>query len=77
MIFFKDSEQIEDLLTTMGATRATLRLIHIKIDKDMRNHVNRRVNFETANIDRSVAACTRQLDAIRKLEQAYDTWAEL
>ena len=67
VIYFKDSEGIEDILTMMGATKATLRLIHVKIDKDMRNHVNRRVNFETANIDRSVVAGSRQVDAIRTI----------
>ena len=54
----------------MGATNATLRLIGIKVDKDMRNHVNRRVNFETANIDRSVQAGALQVEAIRKIERA-------
>lgn len=68
VIYFKDSENIEDLLTCMGATNATLKLINIKIDKDLRNHVNRRINFETANIDRSVSAGGVQVDAIRKIE---------
>ncbi len=69
IIYYKDSANIEDLLTLMGATNATLRLIGIKVDKDMRNHVNRRVNFETANIDRSVLAGGVQVDAIRKIER--------
>lgn len=68
VIYFKDSESIEDLLTCMGATNSTLKLIGVKIDKDLRNHVNRRINFETANIDRSVNAGAAQLDAIRKIE---------
>ncbi|MBQ7542848.1 MAG: DNA-binding protein WhiA [Clostridia bacterium] len=70
VIYFKDSENIEDLLTRMGATKSTLKLIGVKIDKDMRNHVNRRVNFETANIDRSVQAGSLQLEAIRKIDKA-------
>ena len=69
VIYFKDSAQIEDLLTMMGATNSTLQLINVKIDKDMRNHVNRRVNFETANIDRSVVAGSRQIEAIRKIQK--------
>lgn len=68
IIYFKDSESIEDLLTLMGATNATLNLINIKIKKNMRNRINRRVNFETANIDRAVSACGAQTDAIRKIE---------
>lgn len=70
IIYYKDSASIEDLLTLMGATNATLRLIGVKVDKDMRNHVNRRVNFETANIDRSVQAGGAQVEAIRKIEKA-------
>ena len=70
IIYFKDSANIEDLLTLMGATNATLRLIGVKVDKDMRNHVNRRVNFETANIDRSVQAGGLQVEAIRKIAKA-------
>ncbi len=70
IIYYKDSASIEDLLTLMGATNATLRLIGVKVDKDMRNHVNRRVNFETANIDRSVQAGAVQVEAIRKIEKA-------
>lgn len=70
VIYFKDSESIEDLLTLMGATNSTLKLISVKIDKDLRNHVNRRINFETANIDRCVNAGTLQLQAIRKIDSA-------
>lgn len=69
VIYYKDSENIEDLLTLMGATNSTLKLIGVKIDKDMRNHVNRRVNFETANIGRSVIAGSAQLEAIYKIDE--------
>ena len=69
VIYFKGSEEIEDILTMMGATNATLRLIGVKIDKDLRNHANRRVNFETANIDRAVNASTRQQQAIKKIRE--------
>ena len=67
VIYFKDSESIEDLLTAMGATNSTILLINIKINKDIRNHINRRVNFETANIDRAVKAGISQSKAIKKI----------
>lgn len=67
VIYFKDSENIEDLLTAMGATNSTILLINVKINKDLRNHINRRVNFETANIDRAVRAGTNQAEAIKKI----------
>lgn len=67
VIYFKSSEVIEDLLMLFGAQKSALELIQVKIEKDMRNRINRRVNFETANIDRSVAAAHDQLEAVRKL----------
>lgn len=69
IIYFKDSTEIEDLLTSMGATNSTLQLIGIKIQKNMRNRINRRVNFETANISRAVNAAGVQLDSIRKIQK--------
>ena len=69
VVYFKDSESIEDILTMTGATNATLELINVKIGKDLRNHTNRRVNFETANIDRAVHASARQLAAIQRIQR--------
>lgn len=68
VIYIKKSEVIEDLLMTIGAQKSALEIMEIKIEKDMRNKINRKVNFETANIDRSVAAATEQREAIRKLK---------
>ena len=70
VIYFKDSEIIEDALTLMGATSSSLELMGVKINKDLRNHVNRRVNFETANIGRAVEAGLTQAAAIEKIRGA-------
>lgn len=70
VIYFKESEQIEDCLTRMGATGAALELMGVKILKDIRNNANRVTNCESANIDKTVAAAAAQLDAIRRIEQA-------
>ncbi|MDR2524917.1 MAG: DNA-binding protein WhiA [Oscillospiraceae bacterium] len=67
LLYFKGSEQIEDLLALLGAQRASLDLMGVKIEKDVRNHVNRRVNFETANLRRTAGAAAAQLEAIRQL----------
>ncbi len=69
VIYFKDSESVEDLLTLMGATEATLELMGTKMYKDMRNRVNRRMNFENANSTRTFDAAYRQIEAIRYIEQ--------
>ena len=67
VVYFKDSEQIEDLLTYMGAARQSLELMNVKIYKDFRNKANRVTNCETANIEKTVNASTSQIEAINKL----------
>ncbi len=69
VIYFKDSESVEDLLTLMGATESTLELMGTKMYKDMRNQVNRRMNFENANSSRSFDAAYKQMEAIRYIEE--------
>lgn len=68
VIYIKDSESIEDLLTIMGATNASLSIMNIKIYKDMRNRTNRLNNFENANLDKTAAAAYDQISAIEKLK---------
>ena len=69
VIYFKESEQIEDCLTRMGATGASLELMGVKMVKNIRNNANRVANCETANIDKTVAAAASQLEAIRRIER--------
>ena len=60
LLYLKESEQIEDFLTFVGATKATLKLMDIKIVKEMRNKVNRATNCETANLGKTVEASQTQ-----------------
>ena len=78
IIYFKESENIEDLLTTIQATNHTLELAGIKVYKDMRNHYNRISNCEMANISKTVNAAVAQNAAIEKLKSAgeYDKLSE-
>lgn len=69
VIYFKDSESVEDLLTFMGATESSLELMGTKIYKDIRNNVNRKMNFENANAGRSFNAAYKQVEAIRYIEE--------
>ena len=64
VIYFKDSESIEDLLTVMGAHNSSLELMGVKMYKDVRNNVNRKLNFESANLDKTIDAASKQIDAI-------------
>lgn len=67
VVYFKDSEHIEDMLTFMGAVQSSLELMNIKVYKDLRNKVNRVTNCETANISKTVDAATSQIEAIKKV----------
>lgn len=69
VLYFKGSAQIEDLLTTVRATRFTLELAEIKVYKDIRNHYNRLTNCEAANISKTVGAAVRQREAIAILKK--------
>ncbi len=68
VIYFKESEQIEDCLTMMGAVSASLELMNVKMIKSIRNTVNRVANCESANIGKTVAASVAQTEAVRRIE---------
>ena len=68
VVYFKDSEAIEDLLTVMGAYNSSLELMGVKMYKDMRNNVNRKLNFENANLDKTIDASSRQISAIEHIK---------
>jgi len=70
VIYIKESEGIEDSLNYMGATLSVLSFMEIKVERDVRNTVNRRVNFETANIGKTASAAVRQREAIETIEAA-------
>ncbi|MBQ2780222.1 MAG: DNA-binding protein WhiA [Clostridia bacterium] len=70
IVYLKDSEQVEDCLTLMGATASSLELMSVKMVKDIRNRTNRMVNCENANMDKTVAAATTHMQAVRKLMDA-------
>lgn len=67
VIYFKQSEAIEDFLTTLGAPSAAMEIMSAKVEKDMRNAVNRRVNCDSANADKIVSAAQAQIDKIRAI----------
>ncbi len=70
VLYFKHSEAIEDLLTLLGAPMAALKLMNAKVEKEVLNSVNRRLNCDEANLDKTVNASQNQLAAIRRLREA-------
>ena len=69
IVYFKDSESIEDILAIIGAQSASLHIMGIKIEKDVKNTVNRRLNFEMSNINKTVNAANLQVEAIEYIEK--------
>lgn len=61
--YFKQSEHIEDLLTLLGAPVAAMDIMSAKVEKNLRNEMNRRVNCDTANVTKAVDAAQEQLAA--------------
>ncbi|NLJ25732.1 MAG: DNA-binding protein WhiA [Firmicutes bacterium] len=68
-LYLKDGEQIAKLLTLLGGHTALLRLESVRVAKGMRNQVNRLVNCETANMDKTLEAAMRQIENIRLIEE--------
>ena len=64
VVYCKECSQIQDALTMMGASKASLQMIEVEMFKDVRNKVNRVTNCETANIGKQVGAATSQIDDI-------------
>lgn len=64
VVYVKEGAQIVDLLNIMEAHIALMNLENVRILKEMRNSINRQVNCETANINKTVVAATKQIDDI-------------
>ncbi|AYE38737.1 DNA-binding protein WhiA [Companilactobacillus zhachilii] len=68
IVYLKEAEKIADFLQLIGATNSMLKFEDIRIVRDMRNSVNRLVNCENANINKTVAAAERQIENIKHLQ---------
>lgn len=76
LLYFKDAVSVEDFLTCIGAPHAAMELMEAKVEKNIRNTINRQVNCETANLIKATDASARQIAAIRAVlehggEQAF------
>jgi hypothetical protein len=68
VMYLKEGEKITEFLNIIGAHQALFQFEDARIVKDMRNSVNRLVNCETANLNKSVAAAMRQIENIRLID---------
>ena len=71
ILYFKDGTSVEDFLTRIGAPRAAMELMEAKVEKNIRNTINRQVNCETANLVKAADASARQIAAIRAVLDAH------
>ncbi|WNR44828.1 DNA-binding protein WhiA [Paenibacillus roseipurpureus] len=69
VLYIKEGEKIIEFLSIIGAHQALLRFEDVRIMKDMRNSVNRIVNCETANLNKTIGAAVRQIENIRLLQR--------
>ncbi|MCM3162167.1 DNA-binding protein WhiA [Metabacillus litoralis] len=66
--YLKEAEKITEFLNVIGAHQALLRFEDVRIVRDMRNSVNRLVNCETANLNKTIGAALRQVENIRFID---------
>ena len=71
VVYLKEGAGIVDLLNIMGAHVSLMDLENLRIEKEMRNSINRQVNCEAANIAKTVNAANKQLEDIRLLKAHY------
>ena len=68
-LYIKEGEEISKFLALIGANKAVLKFEDIRVQKEMRGKVNRLVNCETANLNKTINASIEQIAAIRKLQE--------
>ena len=68
-LYLKDGEEISKLLAFIGANSAVLKFEEIRVIRDMRNNVNRLVNCETANLNKTINAALKQIEDIKFIKK--------
>ncbi len=67
VVYMKGGEHVADFLTLLGASDAAMELMQVRMLKEVRNKVNRRTNFETANIGKAASAAAHEVVAIERI----------
>ncbi|MEG0872841.1 MAG: DNA-binding protein WhiA [Clostridia bacterium] len=69
-IYFKESDQISIFLSIIGTNKAMLKFEEIRVEKDVSNNVNRTLNCELANLEKTIVSSVKQINAIEKLKKS-------
>ena len=70
LLYFKQSEHIEDFLTKIGAPASAMDIMTSKVDKEIRNGANRAMNCDMANVNKTLDAAQEQVSAIEALRRS-------
>lgn len=70
-IYIKDGEEISRLIALLGANKSVLNFEDIRVQREMRGKVNRIVNCQTANLNKTINASVGQIEAIKKLQMNH------
>lgn len=68
-LYLKEGEEISKFLALIGANSAVLKFEEIRVLRDMKNNINRKVNCETANLSKTINAAVKQIEAIKTLQK--------
>lgn len=71
-IYLKDGEEISLVIALMGANKSVLNFEDIRVQREMRGKVNRIVNCQTANLNKTINASVEQIEAIKKLQKSNE-----
>ena len=71
-IYLKDGEEISKFLALLGAHKSVIKFEEIRVQREMNNKINRIVNCETANLNKTINASIEQIEAIRKLKKTKE-----
>lgn len=71
LVYLKEGDDVSGMLALIGANVAAMQLENVRVEKDMRNYINRTSNCETANLDKQVVASIRQRAAIAAIDRHY------
>lgn len=69
VVYVKGARRVADLLTLLGAPEASMELVQVRMLKDLRNKLNRKTNFETANLEKTASAAAQEALAIEKIRR--------
>jgi hypothetical protein len=69
VVYVKEADQISTFLSIIGASLALLNFEQIRVEKDVKNNINRNINCETSNLSKTIKASVIQLSAIEKIKK--------